>query len=77
MKTSFMIAGSLALVQMTYAQDKPNIISYWQTIWASPISAVFGGEIHTPVLDKLAKNGVRMTQMYKQCPVVCPSRATC
>ena len=26
MKTSLLIAGSLALVPMTYAQDKPNII---------------------------------------------------
>lgn len=34
----------------------------------------FGGEIHTPVLDKLAKNGVRMTQMYNSARS-CPSRA--
>lgn len=43
--------------------------------WDSPDLGCFGGEIHTPVLDKLAKNGVRMTQMYNSTQL--PSRANC
>lgn len=60
MKTSLLIAGSLALVPMTYAQDKPNIIIILADDLGFSDLGCFGGEIHTPVLDKLAKNGVRM-----------------
>ena len=74
MKTSLLIAGSLALVPMTYAQDKPNIIIILADDLGFSDLGCFGGEIHTPVLDKLAKNGVRMTQMYNSARS-CPSRA--
>ena len=73
MKTSLLIAGSLALVPMTYAQDKPNIIIILADDLGFSDLGCFGGEIHTPVLDKLAKNGVRMTQMYNSARS-CPSR---
>ena len=73
MKTSLLIAGSLTLVPMTYAQDKPNIIIILADDLGFSDLGCFGGEIHTPVLDKLAKNGVRMTQMYNSARS-CPSR---
>lgn len=60
--------------QMTYAQDKPNIIIILADDLGFSDLGCFGGEIHTPVLDKLAKNGVRMTQMYNSARS-CPSRA--
>ena len=75
MKTSLLIAGSLALVPMTYAQDKPNIIIILADDLGFSDLGCFGGEIHTPVLDKLAKNGVRMTQMYNSARS-CPSHST-
>ena len=53
MKTSLLIAGSLALVPMTYAQDKPNIIIILADDLGFSDLGCFGGEIHTPVLDKL------------------------
>ncbi len=34
----------------------------------------YGGEIHTPNLDKLAEEGIRFTQMYN-CARSCPTRA--
>ena len=74
MKTSLLIAGSLALVPMAYAQDKPNIIIILADDLGFSDLGCFGGEIHTPVLDKLAENGVRMTQMYNSARS-CPSRA--
>ena len=55
MKTSLLIAGSLTLVPMTYAQDKPNIIIILADDLGFSDLGCFGGEIHTPVLDKLAK----------------------
>jgi arylsulfatase len=35
----------------------------------------FGGEIHTPNLDRLAENGLRFTQFYN-CARCCPTRAS-
>ena len=51
----FIIAGSLALVPMTYAQDKPNIIIILADDLGFSDLGCFGGEIHTPVLDKTGK----------------------
>ena len=47
MKTSLLIAGSLALVPMTYAQDKPNIIIILADDLGFSDLGCFGGEIHT------------------------------
>lgn len=35
----------------------------------------YGGEIHTPHLDRLARNGLRFTQFYN-CARCCPTRAS-
>lgn len=45
MKTSLLIAGSLALVPMTYAQDKPNIIIILADDLGFSDLGCFGGEI--------------------------------
>ena len=65
MKTSLLMAGSLAMASMAYAQEKPNIIIILADDLGFSDLGCFGGEIHTPVLDKLAENGVRMTQMFQ------------
>lgn len=74
MKTPLLVTGSLALVPMVYAQEKPNIIVILADDLGFSDVGCFGGEIHTPVLDNLAKNGLRMTQMYNSARS-CPSRA--
>ena len=53
----------------------PISSSCWPTTSATPISACFGGEIRTPNLDSLAKEGVRFTHFYNTARC-CPSRAT-
>ncbi len=74
MKIPLLITGGLAIGAMSFAQQKPNII----VILADDIGfsdlGCFGGEIQTPVLDKMAEQGVRMTQMYNSARS-CPSRA--
>ena len=50
MKTSLLIAGSLTLVPMTYAQDKPNIIIILADDLGFSDLGCFGGEIHTCLL---------------------------
>lgn len=64
MKTSLLITGGLAFGAMTFAQEKPNIIVILADDLGFSDLGCYGGEVQTPVLDKMAKQGVRMTQMY-------------
>lgn len=69
-----LIAGGLALGSTVTAQEKPNIILILADDLGFSDLGCFGGEIETPVLDHLAAQGIRMTQMYNSARS-CPSRA--
>lgn len=56
------------------ATEKPNIILILADDLGFSDLGCYGGEIETPVLDRMAKDGLRMTQMYN-CSRSCPSRA--
>jgi arylsulfatase A-like enzyme len=53
----------------------PNIIVIMADDMGFSDAGCFGGEIHTPNLDKLAANGLRFTQFYN-CARCCPTRAS-
>ena len=55
--------------------DRPNIIVMMADDMGFSDIGPYGGEIHTPALDDLAKNGVRFSQFYNtgRC---CPTRAS-
>ncbi|NQZ57893.1 MAG: sulfatase-like hydrolase/transferase [Lentisphaeraceae bacterium] len=55
------------------AGDKPNIILV-DDLGYSDLGC-YGGEIHTPNTDKLAFNGLRLTQLYNSARY-CPTRAS-
>lgn len=74
MKIPLLISGGLALGAISYAQQKPNIIIILADDVGFSDLGCFGGEINTPVLDKMADQGIRMTQMYNSARS-CPSRA--
>jgi arylsulfatase len=60
------------LAQKTPAK-KPNIIIIMADDLGYSDIGCFGGEINTPNLDRLAKNGLRMTNFYNNarcCPTV-------
>ncbi|MGB0655750.1 MAG: sulfatase-like hydrolase/transferase [Pirellulales bacterium] len=57
------------------AQEQPNIIVILADDLGYSDLGCFGGEITTPTLDSLAKNGLRCTQMYSTARC-CPSRAS-
>jgi len=57
------------------ASDKPNIIFILVDDMGYSDLGCYGGEINTPNIDSLAKNGVRFTQMYNTAKCF-PSRAT-
>jgi choline-sulfatase len=60
------------------AADKPtNLVLIMTDDQGSWSMGCYGNkEAHTPVLDKLAEGGVRMTRAFANCPVCSPSRAT-
>ena len=66
-----------AMVIPAHAQEKstkPNIVIILADDLGYSDLGCYGGEIKTPHLDKLAKNGLRFTQFYNT-PRCCPSRA--
>lgn len=54
---------------------RPNIIVIMSDDMGYSDIGCYGGEIRTPSLDKLAKNGIRMTQFYNTARC-CPTRAS-
>jgi len=57
------------------AQEKPNVIFILVDDMGYSDIGCYGGEIKTPNLDRLAKNGIRFTQMHNTAKCF-PSRAT-
>lgn len=56
------------------AQTQPNIVVILADDLGFSDPGCFGGEIETPVLDRLASEGLRLTQLYNS-GRSCPSRA--
>lgn len=72
---SLILFVSCALVQITQAEAKPNIVIIMADDMGYSDLGCYGGEIETPNLDVLAEKGVRFTQFYNtgRC---CPTRAS-
>ena len=66
MKLLAHILWSLVLLQTAVAAEptKPNILVILSDDMGFSDSACYGGEIATPNLDGLAKDGLRFTQFY-------------
>lgn len=56
------------------AQERPNIIVILADDLGFSDAGCYGGEIRTPVLDRMAAEGIRLTQLYNT-GRSCPSRA--
>lgn len=54
----------LTAVAFTFAENPPNIFLVLGDDMGYSDATCFGGDIDTPVLDNLAENGLRFTQMY-------------
>jgi arylsulfatase len=65
----------LALTAPLCAAPKPNIVLIMVDDMGYSDIRPYGGEIDTPNLDSLAKNGLRFTQFYNSARC-CPTRAT-
>ncbi|MBB5644934.1 arylsulfatase [Pedobacter cryoconitis] len=70
-----LILFCVIIAVQTFAQQaKPNIVVILADDLGFSDIGAFGSEIHTPVLDKLAKQGLVMSQFYNAARC-CPSRA--
>lgn len=62
---------------MSESAKKPNfVVIYCDDLGYGDLSCFGSKEIKTPHLDALAKDGVRLTNWYSNCPVCSPSRAS-
>ncbi len=59
------------------AEPKPNIIVVFCDDLGYADIGPFGSKTHaTPVLDRMAGEGMQLTDFYSTCPVCTPSRAS-
>ena len=75
---SFIKATGFAVVMTavnTFAQNKPNVIIILVDDMGYSDIGAYGGEVDTPNIDSLAKNGLRFTQNYNSARCY-PSRAS-
>ena len=74
MKTLPILLIQMILCGALSAAGKPNIVVIMADDMGYSDIGCYGSEIETPVLDKLAKNGLRYTQFYNTSRC-CPTRA--
>ncbi len=56
---------------------RPNVLLVTADHWPASLLGVAGHEtVRTPTLDQIARNGVRFTNAYSECPVCIPARRT-
>ncbi len=77
MKPNLTFLCFLLLVCPSFAKDKkPNVVMLLSDDLGWKDIGCYGGPVKTPVLDKLAAEGVRFTDFHSGAPVCSPSRAT-
>lgn len=69
------ITVSLPLVAFSKTDNRPNILIILADDLGYSDLGCYGGEIHTPNLDRLAENGLRFTRFYNA-GRSCPTRAS-
>ena len=72
---SLMVLTLLQVQQLVVAAEQPNIVLIMADDMGYTDIGCYGSEIETPVLDKLAGNGLRFTQFYNTSRC-CPTRAS-
>lgn len=79
-----LLAATIALIAFfapahaTMADDKrPNIIFFLVDDYDKPETSVYGGNVLTPNLDRMAREGMTLTNAHVTSTVCTPSRYTC
>lgn len=71
----YLIAGLIYAAPLQAADSRPNILIVMLDDLGYSDLGCYGGEIKTPNIDALAKNGLRFTRFYN-CARCCPTRAS-
>ena len=75
--TSLLLTASLLFASSAFAADQPNILLIVSDDQGWPDLGCIGlKEIRTPILDRLAREGVRLTNYYVTWPACTPSRGS-
>lgn len=74
-RRQFLSAAAAAASPLPAAAARPNILLIVADDLGWSDLGCYGGEIHTPNLDRLAQSGIRFTQFYNAARC-CPSRAS-
>jgi arylsulfatase A len=70
------VAALTLLLTATGDVDRPNIVVFlMDDLGYSELRSDGALDVHTPHLDRLASQGVRLTQCYAAAPVCTPTRA--
>src|SRR5262245_47163036 len=64
MKTPLVLLLALCTLRLAAAEERPNIILMMADAMGFSDVGCYGGEIQTPNIDRLAKEGLRFTQFY-------------
>jgi arylsulfatase A-like enzyme len=75
---SLWLAGLLGVSSFAHAAARPNILFVLTDDFGWGDLGCYGGQfVPTPNLDRMAKEGTRLTQFYVASPICSPSRAAC
>ena len=77
MRTKLIVLAALLIANISLAAGKPNVILLFIDDLGYGDVGVFGAkDIPTPNIDRLAQEGVVLTQAYVTNPPCCPSRSS-
>jgi len=66
-----------ARAKLLIMPKQPNVLLITTDHWPATLLGIAGHTvIQTPTLDQLARNGIRYTRAYSECPVCIPARRT-
>lgn len=68
------ILAFLSLLSLTAAADRPNIVFINADDLTHRDLGCYGGQAHTPNIDKLATEGMRFTRCFQATPMCSPTR---
>ena len=77
--TIFLLVACTATkwISVSFADEKPNILLLLSDDHSYPFLSCYGNtNVHTPTIDRLAKDGIRFHRYFTTCPQCVPSRAS-
>jgi uncharacterized sulfatase len=68
------VSAFMMLLAVTHAQEKPNLVFFIADDCTHRDIGCYGGQAHTPNIDRLATKGMRFTRCFQAASVCSPTR---